>query len=106
MKVKIIFVVIFLAGLIVGGFVTGKYVSKVKDKEFARTEKVWKYVYDKQSAAYDSLANQSRITIQNKFDKVKNTKGNMYFIPSSTIEIDKAIERYKVNTDTLKIPEK
>jgi hypothetical protein len=103
MKIKIIFVIVFLAGLIAGGLAAGKYVSFSKNREFARTEKVWKYVYDKQSAGYDSLARISKITIQNKFDKVKNRNGNMYFIPSSTIQIEKAIEKYKVRPDTLQI---
>jgi hypothetical protein len=110
MKIKIIFVIVaaaLLLGLGIGAVtsakITSKIVSKSKDREYDGTIKVWKYVYDKQSAGYDSLARISKITIQNKFDKVKNRKGNMYFIPSSTIQIEKAIEKYKVRTDTLKI---
>lgn len=99
MKIKIIFVVIFLAGLAIGGFVTWKWVSKVKDKEFAKTEKVYQEQnketvlrYQEMRADYKELANKARYLIEQKLyiKKVKN--GQVIYDPASTMEISKIIE--------------
>lgn len=101
MKIKIIFVALFIVGFLSGGFVAGKYVSNSKDREFARTEKVWKYVYDKQGEAYDSLARKATYLIQNTLTIKKNKKGQIIYVPSSTMEIQRYIESFKPSVDTL-----
>lgn len=104
MKIKVIFVIVFIAGLIAGGFGAGEYVSYSKNREFARAEKVWKYVYETQSAAYDSLARKATYLIQQTLTIKKNKKGQVIYVPSSTMEIQRIIENYKTPIDTLTIP--
>jgi hypothetical protein len=103
MKIKIIFVLIFLGGAILGTVITAPITSKLKDREFARTEKVWKYVYEKQSSAYDSLARKATYLISQTLTVKKNKKGQIIYVPSSTMEINKIIESLKPKIDSLKI---
>jgi hypothetical protein len=92
MKIKIIFVIVFFAGLLIGSVATAPIVSKSKNREFARTEKVYEKTIDRYAASYDTLASKARYMIQQTLTIKKNKKGQTIFVPSSTMEIDKLIE--------------
>jgi thiaminase len=88
MNVKIIYVVLVLVGLLIGAGVSIPVTSKIKDKEFARTEKVYEKTIDRYAASYDTLASKARYMISQTLTIKKNKKGQTIFVPSSTMEID------------------
>ena len=87
MKIKIIFVAVFLVGLLAGGLGTGAY----KNREFARTEKVYMKVIDGYKSSYETLAKEAKYTISNTYTIKKNKKGQVIYVPTSTMQIDEII---------------
>ena len=92
MKIKIIFVILFLSGAVIGAGITAKIVSKSKDREFDRTEKVYTKTIDRYATAYETLASQARYMISQSLTIKKNKKGQIIYVPTSTMEIDKMIK--------------
>jgi thiaminase len=103
MKIKIIFVIVFFAGLLIGSVATAPIVSKIKDKEFARTEKVYEKTIDRYATSYDSLARRATYLISQTLTVKKNKKGQIIYVPSSTMEINKLVESLKPKIDSLQI---
>jgi hypothetical protein len=101
MNIKIIYVIVFFAGLIAGGFGAGKYVSVSKNREFARTEKVYEKTIDRYATSYDSLARRATYLISQTLTVKKNKKGQIIYVPSSTMEINKLVESLKPKIDSL-----
>jgi hypothetical protein len=106
MKIKLVYVFYLVAALgIIGitAFTTTKIVKKnvsaAKDREFAKIEKMYekqqksdKEVTERYATAYETLAKEARYKIENTYSKNKNKNGEMYFIPTSTMEIDNLLE--------------
>jgi len=101
MKIKIVFVILVLVTAIVVAVPTATITSKAKDREFARTEKVYIWVVEGYKSAYDSLASKARVTISNTYSQNKNKKGVVIYEPTSTIEIDRMIDSLDKN---IKVP--
>jgi len=92
MKIKIIFIILVLATALIVAPLTAKITVMAKDKEFARVEKVYISTVDKVFNAYETLAEKARYTISQTLTIEKNKKGQIIYVPTSTMEIDKIIE--------------
>ena len=87
MKVKIGLIILIFVGFAGGYFAA----SKIKNKEFARTEKVYVKVIDGYKTSYETLAKEAKYTISNTYTIKKNKKGQVIYVPTSTMQIDEII---------------
>lgn len=106
MKIKLIYVIYFVISLFMAGTATyittkvvRKTVSAAKEIEFSKIVAMYEKqlktdmeVTERWATAYETLASKSRYTISNTYSVKKNKNGEMYFIPTSTMEIDKVLE--------------
>jgi hypothetical protein len=92
MKIKIIFVVVFVVASAISSFLSTKLTSASKNREFARTEKVYQQTIARYADAYETLAGKARYMISQTLTIKKNKKGQVIYVPSSTMEIDRVIE--------------
>lgn len=92
----IVFIAVIITMIVVAP-ITAKITSKVKNKEFARTEKVYMKMQDRLFMAYQTLAEKARYSISQTFTIKKNKKGQITYVPTSTMEIDRVIEDIEQN---------
>lgn len=89
---KWILILAILITAIIVAPVTAKITSKIKDGHFARIEKLYQSQNERLFSAYEKLAEKARYEIKQTFTVKKNHKGQIIYVPSSTMEIDKIID--------------
>lgn len=89
---KWLLIIAFAAIAIIVALVTARITSKVKDSQFARIEKLYQVENERLFIAYKNLAEKARYEIKQSFTVKKNHKGQVIYVPNSTMEIDKIID--------------
>jgi predicted component of type VI protein secretion system len=97
MKIKIIFVIVAVIFMALGG-ISGSIITKKMDtKNFTKIEKIYQTQYQEVRSDYKELAAKARYMISQTLTIKKNKKGQVIYVPSSTMEIDKVIESIDEN---------